>query len=121
VCWQGAELDKNCCKCEKCIRNILSFRVVGAGLPSCFAEDVEESQITALEISEVQLKEFPAIFSTAKARRLNDEPWVRSLESCVRRHERRYAIKAVKIFLRQQIPMSIKKPLWRIRRRLIGR
>ena len=124
VCWQGSELDKNCCQCEKCIRNILSFRSLGAGLPSCFPEDVTDQQIAALEVPQAQLEvDFLPILHTAKARGIN-QPWVKSLESCIRRHERGYAIKAAKTFWRQQIssmPPEIKKPLWQIRRRLIGR
>lgn len=124
VCWQGAELDKNCCQCEKCIRNILSFRALGAGLPSCFPQDVSDRQINTLEIPQTQL-DFLPILRMAKAKGIN-EPWVKSLESCIRRHERGYAIKAVKTFWRKQIslikiPMRIKKPLWLIRRRLTGR
>ena len=124
VCWQGAELDKNCCQCEKCIRNILSFRALGAGLPSCFPQDVIDQQIANLEVPQAQLEvDFLPILNTAKVRGIN-EPWVKYLESCIRRHERGYAIKAAKMFWRQQIssiPPGIKKPLWQIRRRLIGR
>jgi len=36
---------RNCCRCEKCIRNILTFRVLGLGLPACFERDVSDSQI----------------------------------------------------------------------------
>ena len=36
---------RNCCKCEKCIRNILIFRVLGLGLPACFERDVSDRQI----------------------------------------------------------------------------
>jgi hypothetical protein len=121
VCWQGAELDKNCCQCEKCIRSILSFRAVGAGLPSCFPVDVTPQQINVLQVPQAQLEvDFVPILNQAKARGI-DQPWVKSLESCIRRHERGYAIKAMHRFLRQQIPPKIKKPLWQVRRRLIGR
>lgn len=126
VCWEGAELDKNCCQCEKCIRNILSFRALGAGLPRCFPEDVTNQQLTALEVPQAQLEvDFLPILETAKAQGMK-QPWVKSLEICIRRHERGYAIKAAKMLWRQQIslikiPMRIKKPLWLIRRKLIGR
>lgn len=32
VCWQGEHMDRNCGRCEKCIRTILNFRVMGLGL-----------------------------------------------------------------------------------------
>lgn len=125
VCWQGAELDRNCCQCEKCIRTILSFRALGAGQPSCFPHELTNQQIEDLEIpQQFQLDAYyQPILDTAIAGGIN-EPWVKSLESCIHRHERGYAIKAAKMIWRQQIslmPMSIKKPLWQIRRRLIGR
>jgi len=41
-----AELrDGNCCRCLKCIRNILAFRSLGLGLPNCFEEDVSNNQL----------------------------------------------------------------------------
>lgn len=45
VCWEGHQKDRNCCVCEKCIRNILTFRALGLGLPPCFDHDIDECQI----------------------------------------------------------------------------
>jgi hypothetical protein len=45
VCWEGEEKDKNCGKCEKCVRTILNFRVNGINLPDCFDSDVQDKQI----------------------------------------------------------------------------
>lgn len=36
VCWQGANKDRNCCRCEKCIRTILNFRCSGSPIPTAF-------------------------------------------------------------------------------------
>jgi hypothetical protein len=36
---------RNCCRCEKCIRNILTFRVLELGLPACFEQDVSDRQL----------------------------------------------------------------------------
>ena len=33
VCWRNPVRDENCCVCEKCIRNILSFRALGLDPP----------------------------------------------------------------------------------------
>jgi hypothetical protein len=30
VCWQGADPMVNCCRCEKCIRSMLTFLACGA-------------------------------------------------------------------------------------------
>jgi hypothetical protein len=45
---EGKLRDMNCCRCEKCVRNILVFRVLGLDLPPCFEEDVSISQILSL-------------------------------------------------------------------------
>ena len=44
VCFLGNRRD-NCCRCRKCLRTILEFRAVGAGLPECFAHDANIWQI----------------------------------------------------------------------------
>jgi hypothetical protein len=42
---------RNCCRCEKCIRNILTFRVLGLGLPPCFERDISDRQILRMSYS----------------------------------------------------------------------
>ena len=44
VCWQS-DAYENCCHCRKCIRTILEFRAVGAGLPECFPRDINKRTI----------------------------------------------------------------------------
>ena len=36
VCWQGAMKDRNCGKCEKCVRTKLCFLASGRPIPCCF-------------------------------------------------------------------------------------
>ena len=38
VCWQSAQRDKNCGRCEKCLRTYWNLRVAGVDNPSCFQE-----------------------------------------------------------------------------------
>jgi len=45
VCMRGAERDKNCCRCPKCVRTILYFRFAGCGLPPCFEKDASNLQV----------------------------------------------------------------------------
>ncbi|MCC6424052.1 MAG: hypothetical protein IT447_11285 [Phycisphaerales bacterium] len=45
ICYEGADLSRNCGVCYKCLRSILLFRAVGAGLPECFAQDVDDQFI----------------------------------------------------------------------------
>jgi hypothetical protein len=50
VCWQGSQKDRNCCACEKCMRNILTFRALGLGLPPCFPNDVDVSMLRTMRM-----------------------------------------------------------------------
>jgi hypothetical protein len=43
--------DRNCCRCEKCVRNILTFRAIGLDRPVCFEQDVSVAQILRLRYS----------------------------------------------------------------------
>lgn len=86
VCWQGAEKDRNCGQCEKCIRTILNFRVMGLGLPPCFEQDVTDKEILNLKgLQEAQITELEPILETAKAANLSDS-WVGALEQCIERN-----------------------------------
>jgi len=38
VCWEGELKDRNCGKCEKCLRTKLNFLATGAQLPGCFVD-----------------------------------------------------------------------------------
>lgn len=89
VCWKGDHRDRNCGRCEKCIRTILNFRAVGLGLPDCFEEDVSDRQISQLQgLNSVQLAYLEDILSVAKAASIS-ESWVTALERCVRRNRHR--------------------------------
>lgn len=81
VCWQGAQKDRNCCRCEKCIRNILTFRALGLGLPSGFDEDVSDSQIRALNPGDLVRAtiRYSGLAQLAEAHGASG-PWVRVLQ-----------------------------------------
>lgn len=40
VCHRNPERDRNCCRCDKCIRTMLNFRAAGLPRPPCFERDV---------------------------------------------------------------------------------
>lgn len=97
VCWKGEHKDRNCCRCEKCIRNILTFRLHGLGLPECFESDVDDQLIRKLNA----LKEFTItigynpILRRAAEKGINDS-WIRELKKSIRRSRliRRYKLYA---------------------------
>jgi hypothetical protein len=78
VCLRGEHRDENCCRCEKCIRTILEFRVLGLGLPPCFAQDVTDSQILQLD-SLISDLHYRMILETAAANHISAS-WVRALK-----------------------------------------
>lgn len=86
VCWQGEQKDRNCGRCEKCIRNILNFRLLGSSLPSCFEQDVTDEQIVKLRVKGVSLEVLENLLQTAKASQISDS-WVKALEKCVQRNK----------------------------------
>jgi hypothetical protein len=83
VCWEGEHKDRNCGKCEKCIRTILNFRVAGMGKPECFEQDVTDEQILAMKgLHLSELIEYEPILAQAKALGIKDS-WVWALEKCI--------------------------------------
>lgn len=91
VCSLGKIRDKNCCVCEKCIRNILSFRALGISRPDIFPKGVSDEQIMALvPLKRMKLEiGYQPILRLAESRGLGAEPWVRALRRAVRLSIRR--------------------------------
>lgn len=89
VCWEGKKLDTNCCKCEKCVRDILSFYALGMKPSKCFEHDITEQQIETVHVPDLAiLFEYKCMLSAARQRGIT-EPWVKSLEKCIRQNELR--------------------------------
>ncbi len=90
VCWAGVHKDRNCCECEKCIRTILTFRVLGFDLPACFDKDITDDQIRRLRgVKEIKLGIFyDDIIRHAELGGMGQESWVSALRSCVRANRR---------------------------------
>ena len=104
VCWEGAQKDRNCGKCEKCIRTILDFRVLGLGLPGCFAQDASDADIASLSgLNSLQRSEMEQIRDAARAASISS-PWVRALSRCIRRNRRRAALEQLRRSLLQRLP-----------------
>jgi hypothetical protein len=94
VCWEGKNLDRNCCACEKCIRGILACRVLGMNLPECFDQDASDRQVLSVKVPDMAiLFEYWCMLQTAKD---NGSPasLVKLLETCIKDNERRLVGKA---------------------------
>lgn len=114
VCWQGEELDKNCGKCEKCVRTILIFRIFGVGLPPCFEHDVSDQKVLNLKAKEGPLTELERVLDAAKAARVS-ESWVGALEQSISRNQRWEKREKAKAALRNQIPAPVLKSVRKMR------
>ena len=89
VCWEGNRPGGNCGRCEKCLRTMLNFRAVGAGLPSCFDRDATERDIEGMPVrSHLQLNELVGIFEEAGKNGLCGESWVKALARRIARARR---------------------------------
>ncbi|MBD2579634.1 hypothetical protein [Oscillatoria sp. FACHB-1406] len=93
VCWQGEQKDRNCGRCEKCVRNILNFRAIGAGLPSCFERDVTDDQILKLRVRGGGLDALEGLLAAIPTERAT-EPWVKALKRTIRRNRAINALEA---------------------------
>jgi hypothetical protein len=70
---------RNCCKCEKCIRNILIFRALELGLPACFERDISDRQILRMSYTTpARFANYSRILEEAHRRGIRAS-WVRAL------------------------------------------
>jgi hypothetical protein len=90
VCFENPGSHVNCCRCEKCLRTILSFRAVGAGLPPAFARDITNQQIHRLRFHyEHNARQWLEIVRGAQRTGLGESDWVRAIHAVIRRNRRR--------------------------------
>ena len=88
VCWEGKDPDRNCGRCEKCVRTILDFRVNGHPVPPSFEQDVTVADIEAVPpLTGPWLTEYQLILDRAIANGMRGEPWARAIERKLR-HDR---------------------------------
>jgi hypothetical protein len=89
VCWEGPAAGRNCSRCEKCVRTILNFRAVGAGLPECFDRDVPDDEIEQLAPrTRGQLVELEQVRDAVRPRDAG-RSWVASLDRALSRARQR--------------------------------
>lgn len=89
VCWQGHQLDRNCCRCEKCLRTMLMLRVAGVTDAPAFPEPIDLRSVERVTIkSKGGLDEFSYLLSEARRLGVN-EPWIAPAERALRRNRRR--------------------------------
>jgi len=77
VCWQGDLKDRNCGKCEKCLRTQCNFLAIGQAIPGCFPPlNGERLNFENIKINNAAvLLEWEQIIDYANKKNIND-PWV---------------------------------------------
>jgi len=108
VCWEGKEKDENCCRCVKCVRNILIFRALGEGLPPCFPKDASDDDIRKLSVKGTFSQiDFTAVMEMAMNRGCGEASWVSAMREAMGRKSRTRALReAAKNLLFRRNPMS---------------
>jgi len=108
VCWEGKEKHENCCRCVKCIRNILIFRALGKGLPPCFPRDASDDDIRKLSVKGTFSQiDFTDVMEMAMSKGYGEASWVTAMREALGRKPRiGGAHEAAKNLLFQRSPTS---------------
>ena len=79
VCWQGELKDRNCGKCEKCVRTKLNFLVTGNPIPTCFSDSNVIDNFKNVELHNDAIRsEWRNIYKYAKKNKVK-APWVEQI------------------------------------------
>jgi len=116
VCWEGDLKDKNCGKCEKCLRTQLNFLASGTPVPKCFP--VIENIVPLLKHivlkNKATIAEWEQIYLFAHKEKIKSY-WVEEIPKVIRNKP----VKTKRMILKSMINYSF--PENTIRRRLIFR
>ena len=90
VCWEGSSLDRNCGKCEKCIRTMLDFWCMGHSIPDAFPLPLTPELVSSISIKgAIQLALLQDILEVAKYRHSASDPILFALKRRVGQARRR--------------------------------
>jgi hypothetical protein len=84
VCWEGEELDRNCGRCEKCIRTALNFWAAGASGTTPEHLSTRADLVSTLDIrNSAQLREIVSVHRHAARRFDPNDPILKSLRRVI--------------------------------------
>ncbi len=87
VCWEGEQTYKNCGRCGKCVRALLSFKAAGVSNPACFDGPLDNKRISSMNLlNDSQCTELKSILAYTAAKGLRGD-WVDELKARVRRYD----------------------------------
>jgi hypothetical protein len=97
VCLRNPGHHANCCRCEKCIRTILSFRAAGVGLAPTFERDVSIKQIRRLHLQlDAGIRRWQEIEQGAQQHGLGTTDWAKAIRIAIQRHQTRQKLRRIK-------------------------
>ena len=56
VCWQGLQRDRNCCRCEKCLRTMINICLLDMPMPASFPEPLSAERIAAVKLGATEIR-----------------------------------------------------------------
>ena len=112
VCWAGPDKAANCGECEKCIRTILFFRLLGVS-PACFPGDVTDRQIARMKIPYFALlNSYQVILRYIRDHNIQ-ESWVSALTENVSRHKSKFRLRMIKWRMSERMPFPLYEKIYR--------
>jgi hypothetical protein len=125
VCWEGPTLDRNCGKCEKCVRTMLNFWCLGHPVPAAFPAPPSPEQVATIPVrNRIQLAELESILRLAEGRHGEDDPILLALRRRVAQEQarlRRAEIgRAMKTAVKARLGPDLSRRLGGMRARLRG-
>lgn len=79
VCYTG-QTSGNCCRCFKCVKIMMIFRMLGLGAPECFEHDISDSEILRLRFPNLgDIHSGEKFVEQAKAASI-EAPWLRAFQ-----------------------------------------
>lgn len=83
VCWEGRQRDRNCCRCQKCVSNMLYLRILGQERPKCFPLDISDREIMRTRCPDrASLVSMERLLRVARLEGVSGS-WVRALRGSV--------------------------------------
>ncbi|MCF1458718.1 MAG: hypothetical protein LPH21_14555 [Shewanella sp.] len=94
VCWQGDLKDKNCGKCEKCVRTKLNFLATNNPIPACFPESDILKDLKGIKLKNhaIIVAEWKQIYQFANQHNIN-APWLDQVKNIIEKKVRKAAIR----------------------------
>ena len=73
VCWQGLQRDRNCCRCEKCLRTMINIRLLEMPMPASFPESLNAERIAAVKLGATEIRIWQRLIALRKKQGLAPE------------------------------------------------